>query len=72
MKILSQNCNGKFREKYKEVLKYKADIYVIQECEKPDKYFNKKYENFIKDNEHIVIQKRKLSIYKGELLQDLK
>ena len=27
MKILSWNCNGKFREKYKEILKYNADIY---------------------------------------------
>lgn len=38
MKIISWNCNGKFREKYPIIQAYDADIYVIQECEKPEKY----------------------------------
>lgn len=38
MRIVSWNCNGKFREKYNFIKKYKADIYVIQECENPNKY----------------------------------
>lgn len=35
MKIVSWNCNGKFREKYTEMVKLCADIYVIEECEDP-------------------------------------
>ena len=33
MKIISWNANCKFREKYKDIAKLEADIYVIQECE---------------------------------------
>ncbi len=43
MTICSWNCNGKFREKYEEILEIDADIYVIQECENPKKYLNSKY-----------------------------
>lgn len=46
MKIISWNCNGKFREKYKEIKKYDADIYVIQECENPQTTSNADYKNF--------------------------
>ena len=35
MKIISWNCNGKFREKFQDILELDADIYVIQECENP-------------------------------------
>lgn len=38
MKIISWNCNGKFREKQNVLFKCNADIYVVQECENPTKY----------------------------------
>lgn len=43
MKIVSWNCEGKFREKYQQILELDADIYVIQECENPEKYGGKEY-----------------------------
>lgn len=48
MSIASWNCNGKFREKYRNIQKIKADIYVIQECENPKKYMESDYNNFAK------------------------
>ncbi|MBQ8761831.1 MAG: endonuclease/exonuclease/phosphatase family protein [Clostridia bacterium] len=45
MKIISWNCNGKFREKYKYILEENADIYVIQECENPLNYL-KEFKGF--------------------------
>lgn len=38
MKIVSWNCRGKFREKFHLLRDVEADIYVIQECEDPNKY----------------------------------
>ncbi len=46
MKIVSWNCNGKFREKYKYIQELDADIYVIQECENPALTNNKGYKQF--------------------------
>ena len=37
MKFVSWNCAGAFREKFEEIIKEDADIYVIQECEDPAK-----------------------------------
>lgn len=35
MKIITWNCNGGFHNKFIEIAKLEAHIYVSQECEKP-------------------------------------
>lgn len=46
MKIVSWNCNGKFREKFSILQELDADIYVIQECENPELCSNNEYVHF--------------------------
>ena len=50
MKIVSWNCNKKFREKYKDITEEDADIYVICECENPIKYEGTDYSEFAGTN----------------------
>ena len=50
MKIVSWNCQGKFREKFELIMEENADIYVIQECENPEKTDNDKYKEFAGKN----------------------
>jgi len=45
MRIVSWNCHGKFREKFNFIQELDADIYVIQECENPEK-FGKTFSGF--------------------------
>lgn len=49
MRIISWNCNGKFREKFQSIIKISADIYVIQECENPKKYIESEYFKFARN-----------------------
>lgn len=46
MKIVSWNCQGGFREKYKNIERLEADIYVIQECTDPEASRGTKYEDY--------------------------
>lgn len=50
MKIISWNCNGKSREKFKDIIEEDADIYVIQECEDPVKTKSDEYKEFAGNN----------------------
>ena len=46
MKIISWNCNQAFREKFKHLLKFNADICIIQECENPFEAKDKEYKKY--------------------------
>jgi exonuclease III len=46
VRIVSWNCNGGFRRKYQKLLQYKADLYVIQECENPADFNDAGYKKF--------------------------
>ena len=50
IKIVSWNCNGKFREKFNEIVDEDADIYVIQECEDPAQSNEEEYREFAGEN----------------------
>lgn len=50
LKIVSWNCNGKFREKFHEIAEEEADIYVISECENPAESTEEEYREFAGDN----------------------
>ncbi len=50
MKIITWNCNCKFREKFKIITSYDADIYVIQECENPLKTSSEDYKKFAENS----------------------
>lgn len=49
MKIISWNANCKFREKYKEIAKLNGDVYVIQECEDPERCQSHEYKEFVRN-----------------------
>ena len=46
MRIITWNCNQKFRESFKEIIKEDGDIYVIQECENPSNSKSDEYRQF--------------------------
>lgn len=59
LKVVSWNCNGKFRTKFKEIIKLNADIYVIQECEDPSHTEAAEYKEFAANSVWIGTDKNK-------------
>jgi hypothetical protein len=43
LKLLTWNCRGVLREKYKQLDYYNADLIIIQECENPLTFKNSDY-----------------------------
>lgn len=73
MKIISWNCQGKFREKFQYIEAYDADIYVIQECENPVVTKHSTYQKFASNHMWIGNNKNKgLGIFakEGIILKD--
>ena len=55
MRIVSWNCNGGFRKKYKELFNaYRdADLFMVQECENPDFYNSREYKALFQKGFHV-------------------
>lgn len=49
MRIVSWNCNGAFRRKFNQISQLDADIYVVQECEDPNRCTQNGYREWSKD-----------------------
>ena len=53
MKIVSWNCNKNFQEKFSEISKLDADLFIIQDCENPNQTDSEEYKEF--SSNHIWI-----------------
>ncbi|MBB1140721.1 MULTISPECIES: endonuclease/exonuclease/phosphatase family protein [Myroides] len=70
MKIITWNCNGAFRNKYKTLNKFDADILIIQECENPLLTNDLLYKDFARNYLWIGDNKNKgLGIFAKEGIQ---
>lgn len=63
MRIVTWNCNGKFREKHRAIKKLAADVYVIQECEDPKMTGVVDYQEFAQNHIWVGHNNRGLGIF---------
>ncbi|MEK6493595.1 endonuclease/exonuclease/phosphatase family protein [Myroides odoratimimus] len=59
MKIVTWNCNGAFRNKFKQISSLNADIFIIQECENPMETNDQSYKLWAKNYTWIGENKNK-------------
>lgn len=50
MKIVTWNCRGNFSNKFRYIRELDADVYVIQECEKPEDSKEQLYRDFSRNS----------------------
>ena len=60
MKFVSWNVYGNFREKFTEIIKEDADIYIIQECEDPAKAKSDEYKEICYQLEQIYLNRKEI------------
>jgi len=72
MRIVSWNCNGAFRKKFKFIEEFEADIYIIQECENPEVTFHKEYREFANNYLWIGHKTKGLGIFAKDKTIELK
>lgn len=70
MRIITLNCNGGFHLKYKEIQKYNADVYIIQECENPNISNCYEYKNFTKNHLWTGVGNKGLGIFSDSLISN--
>lgn len=67
MRIVSWNCNGALRNKYSQLDRLNADIYIIQECENPSLTKHKPYQKWSQNHIWVGDSKNKgLGIFAKE------
>lgn len=66
MRIISWNCNGAFRKKFKYIKILDADIYIIQECENPQKAGDIEYKKFANNYLWVGYKNKGLGIFAKE------
>jgi exonuclease III len=70
MKVVTWNCNGALRNKFQNLMEFEADIYIIQECEKPEQTQHKEYIKWAKNHLWVGSNKNKgLGIFAAEHLK---
>jgi exonuclease III len=70
LRIISWNCNGAFRNKFRSLEKFNADILIVQECEDPLMSKEKDYKDFAKNYLWIGDNKNKgLGIFAKESIR---
>lgn len=47
MRVITWNCNMAFRKKYEQILPFNPDLLIVPECEHPEKFKNKFYNNVL-------------------------
>ncbi|MBB6630723.1 endonuclease/exonuclease/phosphatase family protein [Clostridium algidicarnis] len=63
MRVISWNCNGAFRKKYKAIQELNSDIYIIQECENPAMTKDDEYKKFASNYLWVGYKNKGLAIF---------
>jgi exonuclease III len=70
MRFVSWNCNGALRKKFERLIVFQADIYIIQECEDPERTSDTKYKAWAQNYLWIGTNKNKgLGVFASPMIK---